>query len=749
MKDPLLQSLIYISRFYGQTNSSHALIADLPLSNGLLTPYLLPRAAEKAGLQAKLTDIKLSDISPLLFPVIAMLEGGDTCVVLGIDKEKQEAEIVLSQSEGIEQWITLEELNGQYTGQLFLIKKRFRYHERSPEILKTREGHWFWSTLWESRKIYRDVFLASILINIFAIATPLFTRLVYDKIVPNLAFNSLWVLSIGITIIFSFDLILKLMRSYFIDIAGKKSDILISAKIFSRVMGIRLESKPPSVGAFARHMQEFESIREFFTSATVGALIDLPFAFLFLFVIYLIAGPIALIPLAAVLILVIYSLLIQRPLRRSIEEGSRLSSQKHANLIESLSGLETVKIFGAQNQFQYKWEEAVAHMSNWSLKTRRLTDSVQNTAGFLQQFVSVAMIIGGVYLIADGQLTMGGLIAATMLSGRAVGPLVQLSLLSTRYNQAKSAMTTIEQLMAMPIEQEEGKRYIHRPLLQGKIEFENVSFSYPNTKSLAINNVSFTINPGEKVAIIGRIGSGKSTLERLIMGLYKATQGSVKLDDTDINQLHHTDVRHNIGCVPQECTLFFGSIRDNIILGKPQTNDQDVLSAAERAGVTNFTQQDEAGLDRQVGEGGAALSGGQRQAITIARAWLSNPPILLMDEPTSSMDNRSELFIKRELNKLEDKQTLVLITHKTNMLDIVDRLIVMEKGQIVADGPKDKVLKSLREGKAAMPNVSQENASQVNPLQANVTKQNEPKETIVKLNTVKSEITRQLKSSDS
>lgn len=698
MKDPLLQSLAYISRFYGQANSPDALIADLPLTDGLLTPFLLPRAAEKAGLQAKQTQLDLDKISPLLFPVIALLKGGDACVVLSIDQEKGEAEVVLAQNEGSEQWINIDELNAQYSGHLFLIKKRFRYDERSPEILKNRDGHWFWSTLWESRSIYRDVFIASILINIFAIAAPLFTRLVYDKIVPNLAFDSLWVLAIGITIIFIFDFILKVLRSYFIDLAGKKSDLLLSAKIFSRVMGIRMESKPASVGAFARHLQEFESIREFFTSATVSSLIDLPFALFFLLIIYIMAGPLALVPLIAVLILVIYSFLIQRPLRRTIEEGSRLASQKHANLIESLSGLETIKMFGAQSQFQYRWEEAVTHISNWGLKSRRLTDSVQNTAGFLQQFVSVAMIVVGVYLIGNGDLTMGGLIASTMLSGRAVGPMVQLALLSTRYNQAKSAMTIIEQLMAMPLEQEDGKRYIHRPIIRGKIEFDNVTFSYPNATQTALKNVSFTINPGEKVAIIGRIGSGKTSLERVLMGLYQPQQGSVRIDDTDINQLHHIDIRRNIGCVPQDITLFFGSIRDNIVLGRPLATDKDILLAAERAGVTAFTQHDAAGLEKQIGEGGHALSGGQRQAIAIARAFLSQPPVLIMDEPTSSMDNRSEMYIKQQLRQMKHDETLILITHKTGMLDVVDRLIVMEHGQIVADGPKEQVLQTLRNG---------------------------------------------------
>lgn len=698
MKDPLLQALHYVSRFYGLANAPEALITDLPLSNGLLTPFLLPRAAEKAGLQAREEQMPLEQVSPLLFPVIALLRSGDACVVLGIDQQTQQAEVVLSQSDGSEQWLKLSELQAQYSGHLFLIKKRFRYDERSPEVLKTREGHWFWSTLWESRSIYRDVLVASVLINLFAIATPMFSRLVYDKIVPNLAFDSLWVLASGITVVFGFELVLKLMRSYFIDVAGKKSDLLISAKIFAKVMGIRLEAKPPSVGAFARHLQEFESIREFFTSATISSLIDLPFALLFLLVIYMLAGPLVLVPLLAVILLCLYSLLIQKPLARSIEEGSRLASQKHANLVESLAGLETVKMFGAQSQFQYRWEEAVSHMSTWAIKSRKITDSVQNTAGFLQQFVSVAMIVFGVYLIAAGELTMGGLIAASMLSGRAVGPLVQLSLLSTRYNQAKSAMTILERLMAMPSEQEEGKRYIHRPVLKGKIEFDNVSFNYPGSDRAAVSNINLCIEPGEKVAIIGRIGSGKTTLERLLLGLFQPQQGSIRLDDTEISQINPMNVRRNIGCVPQDVTLFFGSIRDNIALGRPQVSDAEVLSAASRAGVTGFTQQDPAGLERQIGEGGQQLSGGQRQAIAIARAFLGNPQVLVLDEPTSSMDNRSELYIKRQLQSLSASQTLVLITHKMGMLNVVDRLIVMEKGKIIADGPRDEVLERLRKG---------------------------------------------------
>ncbi|MGR4989959.1 type I secretion system permease/ATPase [Vibrio rotiferianus] len=699
MKDPLLNSLIYVSRYYGLANSPEALINGLPLSEGKLTPFLLPRAAERAGLVAKENRAGLENISSLILPAILLLKGGDSCVLNSINLEKKEAEVTTLESGLVPIAIPLEELLEQYTGRYFLVKKQFRYDERSPEVLKTKEGHWFWSTLWQSKRIYRDVLIASLLINIFAIAAPMFTRLVYDKVVPNLAFETLWVLASGIFVVFLFDFLLKTLRNYFIDVAGKKSDILISSKLFSKVMGIRMESRPPSVGAFARHLQEFESIREFFTSATVSALIDLPFAILFLVIIWLMAGDLVYVPIVGVVILVIHSLLIQGPLRRSIEEGSRLASQKYANLIESLSGLETVKLLSAQGQFQYRWEEAVAHMANWNIKSRRITDSIQNAAGFVQQSSNVGMIILGVYLIANGDLTMGGLIAATMLSSRAIGPLVQLSLLSTRYNQAKSSMTIINQVMEMPDEQEEGKRYIHRPIIQGKVELDRVTFHYPDAPVASIRDLSLTINPGEKVAIIGRIGSGKTTLERLIMGLYKPTEGHVRIDDTDMEQLHHVDVRRNIGCVPQDSNLFYGSIRDNITLGRPLADDRDVMDAANRAGVTVFTQADPAGLERQVGEGGAMLSGGQRQAVTIARALLGRPPVLLMDEPTSAMDNRSEMQIKHQLAQLKASETLILITHKTSMLDVVDRIIVMEKGSVIADGPKAQVLNDLKQGK--------------------------------------------------
>ncbi len=697
--DQLLECLVFLSKYYAVPNSRDALTAGLPMPDGILTPSLFPRAAERAGFTAKAQSIALDAISPLLLPCILLQQDGCSCVLLAMDMEKDEACVMLPLLGSDQQTISVKQLAELYSGTALLIKKQLRFDARSPKVLETRAGHWFWSTLLESTPIYRDVLVASILINLFAVVSPLFTMNVYDKIVPNLAFDSLWVLAIGVSVVLVFDFAMRQLRSYFIDIAGKKSDVLLSAKIFSKVMGIRMEARPASTGAFAKQLQEFESIREFFTSATVSALIDLPFAFFFLFIIWIFSGPMVLVPLVAILILTIYSFYIQEPLRTSIEEGSRLASQKYANLIEGIAGLEAVKIFGAESNFQHKWEQAVSHMSSWGIETRRITNRVATLASFAQQLATVALVVLGVYLISEGSITMGGMIAAVMLSSRAISPLVQLSVLSTRYNQAKSAMVLIGKIMESPSEQEESRQYIQHSVFNGHIEFEGVTFNYPESEQASLHNVNLVIRPGEKVAIIGRVGAGKTTLEKLLLGLYRPQSGSIRLDGYDLAQIHPAVLRRNIGCVPQDITLFFGTIRDNIIVGHPLVDDMRVLRAARRGGVTQFTSRDPNGLERQVGEAGRLLSGGQRQAIALARALLTDPPILLLDEPTSNMDNRSESLVKEELSRLDKATTLILITHRTTMLDAVDRLIVMDHGTIVADGPRQDVLQMLKEGK--------------------------------------------------
>lgn len=695
----LLECLLFMSQHYGMANTREALTAGLPLKDGMLTPELFPRAAHRAGFVVDYFASSLEVIPTLLLPCILLMKDGRSAVLISVDKDASQAVLFVPVGSVGQQTIPFAVLENEFSGHGFYIKRRLQFDDRAPEVLKPREGHWFWSTLLESLPIYKDVLIASILINVFAVASPIFIMNVYDKIVPNLAFDSLWVLAIGVSLIFSFDLIIRQLRSYFIDIAGKKSDLLLSAKIFSKVLGIRLESRPNSTGAFARHLHEFESIREFFTSATVSALIDLPFAFLFLLVIWIFAGVLAVVPLIAIIIMIVYSLYIQAPLRHSIEESSRLAAQKYATVIEALAGLESVKIHNAEGQFQHRWEQAVSHMANVGIETRKITNMVGGLASYVQQMTMVAIVVLGVYEISEGNLSMGGMIAAVMLSGRAIGPLIQLSVLSTRYNQAKSALLLLENIMQSPSEREDDRHYLDYDRLSGRIELDDVSFNYPDIEQAALKHVTLNIQPGEKIAIIGRIGAGKTTLEKLILGLYKPIEGAVRLDGFELPQLHPSTVRNNIGCVPQDFSLFYGTIRQNIQLGHPHATDAQILRAAQRAGVSQFTNHDPNGLERQVGESGRNLSGGQRQSIALARAMLLDPPILILDEPTANMDNRSESIVKRELANLPADTTMLLITHRTSMLDIVNRIIVLEQGMVVADGPRDLVLQQLKEGK--------------------------------------------------
>ena len=697
--DPLLECLAFLTRHYGKPYSHDSLRAGLPLENGLFNAELFVRSANRAGLASKVQKRELDDISPLVTPVVLLIKKRKACVLLDIDHDEGEARIVIPESgDGVKQ-IDLEDLEEQYTGYAIYIREKHRYDKRSPSTLNVRSKHWFWGTILGSWRIYRDVLLASFMINLFVVASPLFVMNVYDRVVPNQAFDTLWVLAIGAIIVFSFDFILKMVRSYFIDLAGKKSDILLSSRIMERVLGLSMAARPPSVGSFAKNLQDFESIREFITSSTVTALVDLPFTLVILFVIFMLGGPLALVPFFCMILIGIYSYAIQGPLRRSVEKTLRSNSQKSATLIESLTGMEALKIAQAESDIQYKWEKSVGHIATWSIKTKMLSSSASTVSAYVQQMCNIGLVATGVFLISEGDLSMGGLIATVMLSGRCLAPMAQVAGLATRYNQAKSALDGLNQIMEMPIERHDERDYVNRPELKGSIEFDHVDFAYPDQEIQALRGVSLKIKAGEKVAIIGRIGSGKTTIEKMILGLYEPANGAIRIDGIDLRQVNPSDLRSSIGCVPQDITLFFGSIKDNITLGASFVDDTALLKAAEIAGVTEFANKHPNGMDMVVSERGLNLSGGQRQSIALARALLMDPPILVLDEPSSSMDNTTELRMKEQLkNQCKDK-TIILVTHKASMLDMVDRLIVVDHGKIVADGPKEQVHAALKQGK--------------------------------------------------
>lgn len=694
--DPLLHALVAVCKLLHTPHSEDALTAGLPLVDGKLTLPLFIRAAERAGLSAGYVKRPLDKISNLVLPAVLLLKHDKTCILL--KKENDLCRLLLPESGSGEKTISVNELAEEYTGAAIFIQLVHKFDDRTADSITPKISHWFWDVIYKSWPIYSEVMIATLLINLFALASPLFVMNVYDRVVPNHAVETLWVLAIGVGIVFTFDFILKALRGYFIDTAGKRSDIILSATIFEKVMGIRMEAKPASVGTFANNLQEFESFRDFLTSATLTALIDLPFLFLFVAIIAVIGGPLALIPLVILPVAILGAISVQRPLKRTIAELFKFSAQKSATLIEAVSSLELLKSTGAEGQVQRQWEQTIGQISRLGLKSRLYSSLAVNLTAFLQQLATVLVVIAGVYLISEGELTTGALIACTLLTGRALAPIAQIAALLTRYHQARASLDSLNHLMALPVEREAGRKFLHRSSFKGAVEFKNVSFSYPGQPIKALDNISFKINAGERVGIIGRIGSGKSTLEKLMMSFYEPQEGSILIDGTDIRQIDPSELRRQIGYVPQDITLLFGSVKDNITLGSRFAEDNAVLLAAEIAGVTQFINKHPSGFDLPVGERGAGLSGGQRQSVAVARALLLAPPVYIMDEPTNSMDNSSEEAFKQRFASQLHHRTLILVTHRASLLSLVDRLIVMDGGHIVADGPKDQVLEALKQG---------------------------------------------------
>ena len=697
IQDPLLQCLMHLTQQNHRPLSAQALREGLPLEHDRLTPKLFVRAAKRAGFSAKIVERPLLDISPLTLPAVLLLENDDACILQEIDEHSGEAILIFPDS-GMKR-TSMEMLQKSYSGIAIYLNLEYHFTERVSKVLDQKEGHWFWGTIWRSAKIYRDVLIASFLINLFVLANPLFVMNVYDRVVPNSAIETLWVLAIGVFVVYSFDFGLKMLRSYFLEIAGKKADILMSAMLFEKVMSMQYAHMPKSVGSFASNLREFESIRGFLSSTTTTLLIDIPFAVIFLIVMFLIGGPLVYVPLVAIPIILIYSLIASRKLKVTIEQTFAASAQKNSTLIECLTAMETVKTQRASSVLQLRWEQAEGFIAKWSLKSKMISSSVTNFAGFVTQMSSVCLVIVGVYLISERELTMGALIAANILSGRVLQPMAQVTGLVTSFFQSKTALQSLNQIMLLPDERAEGKNYVHRPELRGSIEFNSVKFSYPEAEQISLDKVSFTIKSGEKVALIGRIGSGKSTIEKLLLGLYKPDEGSIRIDGIDLNQIDPIDLRGNIGYVPQELMLFDGTVRDNIIMGSPEIDDRSLIKAAAVAGVDQFVNKHPQGFEMPVGERGARLSGGQKQAIAIARALIHSPNILILDEPTNSMDNSSEDYLRKQLSAYCKERTLILVTHKMSLLSLVDRIVVMDAGRVVADGPKDVVLDALKQGR--------------------------------------------------
>lgn len=656
---------------------------------------LFSRAAKRAGLKTSLIERPIKDILSLQLPIILLLSNENSCILESFSDDKKRAKIIFAEEEALEQWVDVEELEKEYLGYAFLIKKEFEYDKTHHTLDLKGQRHWFWSTLGLSKTLYYDAILASILINLFVLATPLFTMNVYDRVIPNNAQETLMVFTIGVITVFILDASLKFLRAYFLEIAAKKSDIIMSSIIFEKVLDLKMASHPKSVGSFANNLKSFDSIRGFLANATLSVLIDFPFAILFLAIIFYIAGNLVLAPILIMLLILIYALNVRKPLQESIESTYEAASKKNGILIESLQNIETIKTQSLAGVTQWTWEESTGEIANKSLKSKLLSTSIPNLTGFLVGLNTVLVIVVGVYKIQEFELTMGGLIATMILSGRAIAPMGQIAALITNYEDAKTSYKMLNEILNQPLERPLSKEFVKRPSLKGNIEFRNVTFKYPDSDAYALKNVSFTINEGEKVSIIGRIGSGKSTIAKLILKLYEPQSGSILIDGIDISQIDPADLRQKIGYVPQDIHLFKGTIKNNILGSYKFVDDEWMLECSRLSGTDEFVRLHPMGYEMPIGERALGLSGGQRQSVGIARALIGDFNIFLFDEPTNAMDQTSELNVLNNLKTVIQDKTLLLVTQKMNLLDLTNRVIVMHNGEKFLDGTKQEVLSKL------------------------------------------------------
>lgn len=697
VNDGLADCLLYVSERLGKPLTR----ADLSEAEvGLKSTYSVSdavNAAKLAGFVPWFGEVRIKDLDASLLPLIAVLNNDRMVVVTAVDRK-----------EGVTYWdpripqeetqATPAEFTELFEGHVLIMRRR---PTDLPEKENSARGHWFWSAFFQNGWSVTQILIAAAVTNMLGLATSIFIMVVYDRVLPNEAIESLVALTAGMAIALFFDFIIKTLRAGFIDRLGHRTDREIGRRIFEQLLNLPLKSRTGSTGALASTLREFETVREFFSSATLILFVDLPFIVLFIFVIYMVGGPLALIPAVSLPLVLIVGIATQPRLSRLAKENMEMGQTKQSVLVETVAGLETVKSAGAARILRERWDKALNAHSTYGLKSRAVSQFAMNSTAFVQQSAQILIVFYGVFLIRDGAVTMGALIASVILTGRALGPLGQLAQALTRLNQVRSSYQTLNKLMQAESERPPGRRFLERSDIKGSVEFDGVSFSYPEASVAALRDCSFTIKPGERVAVLGRIGSGKSTVARMLQGLYHPDEGAVRIDGADVRQIDPVDLRRSVAAVLQDSFLFSGTIRQNIAMGAERPYDADILRAAKISGVDDFVKTHPDGYDMKLAERGEGLSGGQRQAITIARALVGRPKVLVLDEPTSAMDLKSEETFKARLSEALTDETVIIITHRPSLLDLADRVIVIEGGRLVADGPKSEIQRRSKTAKAA------------------------------------------------
>ena len=693
--DTLLECLTFMTKYYERETSRESLLYGLPIHNSSMTYDMFCQASEKVGFDQKIINRELLHITKLALPIILFLKNNRHCILLSYEEEQNSAEVIMP---GLSNGITkmeLSKLEEEYLGDAIIIKPEYNFKNKiDTNILIEKPKEWFWGTMKRNVPIYKQVIIMSIFINMFVLAVPLFTMNVYDRVIPNNALETLWAFGIGIFIALTFDLVLKILRSYFLGVASKRADVIMSNKIFEQLLNIKMSAKPASTGMFVSRLASFDAIKEFFTSATVTAFVDFPFAVLFIFIMFYIGGEMGYVSVLTIIIAIAMALYMQRPLKELIEESVKEEQLKQTTLFETVSGLEIIKDIRAESRMRTHWDKSISKTVEVGEKAHLLSQTISYITGYLTTISTVAIVIVGVYLASEGEITMGAIIACMFINRKVISPVSKMVSMIMKYDRTMLAMNNLDEIMTMPVEKED-KSYISRPNMHGDIEFKDVEYSYPNQNFKVLKGINLNIKQGEKVAVLGKIGSGKSTLLKLILNLYEPNSGSVLVDNVDIRQIDTVDLRRSVGMVPQEPFLFMGSIKDNITIGEQYATDEEIVRVAGISGISEFINKHEAGFDLQVGERGEGLSGGEKQSVTLARALISNPNILMLDEPTNSMDKLAEKQFINKIQGIIENKTLLLVTHKTSLLKLVDRVIILENGNIIADGPKDEIFERL------------------------------------------------------
>lgn len=696
----LVSCLEYVARRLNKTFSRRAVLDGLPLEPGHeLTPQLFQRAASRLGLTAKLFERDPSDVPGVLLPCIVLLKGGQAAVLVNRTRNRKRVQVVFPNVSAKPKWINARHLDRDSEGFVFYLIDEATDSdalEAAAAAARRPRGHWFWRPVLRMWPSWLQIAFAAFMINLLGLATPIFVMNVYDRVIPNLAIPTLWALSAGVAIALVFELTLRQLRTVVLDQAGQRVDMKVSADLFEHALGASMDSRREATGALANRIRDFDSVKDFFASASLIAIIDLVFVFVFILLLWFIVGPLALVPLGAVPIVIVATLLLQFPLSRAVRHAQTQASSKQGVLVESLGAVETVKTIGAEGTLQRRWEEAVVANARFGSRVRFWSSLAVHFTGGVQQAVSILIIIWGVFLVADGKITIGGLIAANILGSRILAPLGNIAMTIARAQQAFHAMRGISGLMRLPVDRsaivQDG-----RSIDDGSIEFQQVDFSYPNAPRDALQGLTFRIESGERVGIVGRVGTGKSTIGRLIAGLYQPSRGIIRIGGAEIRSYEAAELRSAVGLVLQEPTLFTGTLRENIVIGNPTASEREIGEAARIAGVTEFSDAHPLGMQMPIGEGGRFLSGGQRQAVSLARTILRRPKIVFLDEPSGAMDTNTE----NKLVGLIDAwvgagTTLIVSTHRLPFLKLVDRVMVMDDGRIVADGRRDEVLKALQ-----------------------------------------------------